>query len=81
MAKGQTTTANILKKHQEQLLSEWTQELKAAGTDKDSRIQESELRLQMTEFISLLQGVAQSSDLNNTEAPEGKAIGHFLEEL
>ena len=81
MAKGQTTTANILKKHQEQLLSEWTQELKAAGTDKDSRIQESELRLQVTEFMSLLQGVAQSSDLNNTETPEWKAIGHFLEDL
>jgi rsbT co-antagonist protein RsbR len=81
MAKGQSRTAAVLKKYQEELLSEWMSQLEAAGAAKDARISQKDLREQGREFLSLLQQAAQTGDVSDTTGAHWKEIGHFLEEL
>lgn len=79
MAKTKSRIAEILKKHEQSLVSEWLAALKAGGSAKELRINESQLRDQATEFVSLLQQAAQLGDISDTNRPEWKAIGEFLE--
>jgi rsbT co-antagonist protein RsbR len=81
MAKGQSRTAVVLKKYEEDLLSEWMTQLEARGSSKDTRISQKELRAQAKEFLSLLQTAAQTGEINDTSAAHWKEISHFLEEL
>jgi rsbT co-antagonist protein RsbR len=81
MAKAQSRTAAILKKYEEDLLSEWMTQLQAAGSGKDSRISEKELRGQAKEFLSLLQHAAQTGDIGDTAGSHWKEIHGFLEDL
>jgi rsbT co-antagonist protein RsbR len=81
MAKGQSRTALILKKYEEELLSEWMLQLEAGGAGKDGRISQKELRTQAKEFLSLVQQAVQSGDINDTSGAHWKEVGHFLEEL
>ena len=66
MAKGQSQTAVVLKKYEEDLLSDWMKQLKAIGSAKDTRISERELHAQMQEFLSLLQKAVQAGDISDT---------------
>jgi rsbT co-antagonist protein RsbR len=79
MAKGQSRIAGVLKKYEDELVAEWTNELKVAGSGKEGRINEQELFSQAKEFVSLLQQAAQLGDLTNTSRPEWKSINEFLE--
>lgn len=79
MAKGQTRTAAVLKKYEADLLDDWTKQL-TAGSGKEGRIGEKELRGQAKEFLSLLQHAAQG-DLADTSRPEWLALNDFLEEV
>jgi rsbT co-antagonist protein RsbR len=81
MAKAQSRTAAVLKKYEEDLLSEWMHHLQASGSGKDSRISEKELRGQAKEFLSLLQHAAQTGDVSDTTGAHWKEIGSFLEDL
>jgi rsbT co-antagonist protein RsbR len=81
MAKSQSRTAVVLKKYEEELLSDWIKQLHAAGASKDSRISEKDLRAQAKEFLSLLQQAAQAGDMTDTTAAHWKELGAFLEEL
>jgi hypothetical protein len=54
MAKGQSRTALILKKYEEDLLSEWMIQLEAGGAGKDTRISQKDLLAQAKEFLTLL---------------------------
>jgi rsbT co-antagonist protein RsbR len=81
MAKGQSRTALILKKYEEELLSEWMQQLEVGGSAKDTRISQKDLRTQAREFLSLLQQVAQTGDINDTTGAHWKEMVHFLEDL
>lgn len=81
MAKGQSRTALILKKYEEDLLSEWMQQLEAGGAGKDTRISQKELRAQAKEFLTLLQQVAQTGEINDTTGAHWKETIHFLEDL
>src|SRR5580704_9179579 len=81
MAKGQSRTALVLKKYEEELLSDWMKQLQSAGANKDSRISEKELRGQAQEFLSLLQQASQSGDVTDITGAHWKEIGAFLEEL
>jgi rsbT co-antagonist protein RsbR len=81
MVKGQSRTALILKKYEEELLSDWMQQLEAGGSVKDSRISQKELRSQAKEFLSLLQQAVQTGEITDTTGPHWKEVGHFLEEL
>ncbi len=79
MAKGQSKIAGILKKYEDDLVTEWVKELKFSGSGKETRIGEAELFAQAKEFVALLQQAAQIGDLANTNRPEWKAINDFLE--
>ncbi|HEV8003359.1 MAG TPA: STAS domain-containing protein [Planctomycetaceae bacterium] len=81
MAKAQSRTAGVLKKHEEDLLSDWMHHLQTSGSGKDSRISEKDLRGQAKEFLSLLQQAAQAGDISDMTGPHWKEIGGFLEEL
>ncbi len=81
MAKSQSRLAAILKKHEEDLLSEWIKELRTSGSAKEGRISEAELVTQARSFISLLQEATQSSDSTNTNRQEWTAINDFLAEI
>jgi rsbT co-antagonist protein RsbR len=81
MAKGQSRTAALLKKYEEDLLSEWMKQLETGGSGKDARISQKDLREQGREFLALLQQAAQTGDINDTTSTHWKEIGHFLEEL
>jgi rsbT co-antagonist protein RsbR len=81
MAKGQSRTAAVLKKHEDDLLSEWMKQLESGGSSKDTRINQKDLREQGREFLSLLQQAVQTGDISDTSSAHWKEIGHFLEEL
>ncbi len=80
MAKSQSRIANLLKKHEDDFVGEWVEELKGAGSAKEGRISEAELFAQAREFIKLLQQAAQG-DVENATGSEWKAISNFLNEL
>jgi rsbT co-antagonist protein RsbR len=81
MAKAQSRTAGVLKKYEEDLLSDWMHHLQTTSSTKDSRVSEKDLRGQAKEFLSLLQQAAQTGDISDTTGPHWKEIGGFLEEL
>ena len=80
MAKTQTRIAAILKKYEEDLVSEWIKELKLSGSGKELRISEADLFSQASEFISLLQQAAQG-DSERTTGAEWNEIHDFLERV
>lgn len=76
MAKGQSKTPGILKKHQKELLADWMSELKSAGSD--GRINQSELQTQSEEFLKLLNAAAQHGNLAELSGAEWEAVREFL---
>jgi rsbT co-antagonist protein RsbR len=81
MAKGQSRIASVLKKYEEELLSEWLKQLESGSSARDTRISQKELRVQAEEFLSLLQQATQTGDTSDTTGAQWKEVGHFLEEL
>lgn len=79
MAAAKSRIAEILAKHEDDLAAEWMKALKSAGSGKDSRISEAQLRDQTQEFLSLLRQAVKLRDFNDTNQPEWKAISEFLE--
>ena len=59
MAKAQNRTSGILKKHENDLVSEWMKELKKAVSSGDGKISDDELATQTKDFIKLVQEAAQ----------------------
>jgi rsbT co-antagonist protein RsbR len=78
MAKTQTRIAEILKKFEDDLVTDWVRELKSAGSAKELRIAEHELFAQAREFIALLRQAAQG-DVEKSTGPEWQQIAEFLE--
>ena len=62
MAKGKTKTAQILRKHEDDLISEWIREMKATGSGKDARIGDTELHAQAKDFVRQFIDVMESGD-------------------
>jgi len=81
MAKGQTRIASVLKKHEDDLLSDWMKQLDVEGATKDGRISQKDLRAQAAEFLSLLLRLASTDDSSDTSRPEWAAIDEFLQGL
>ncbi|HEX5244033.1 MAG TPA: STAS domain-containing protein [Tepidisphaeraceae bacterium] len=77
MAKAQSRTAGILKKHEHDLVSEWMKELKKAITSGDGKISDEELAAQAKEFINLIQTAAQHG--TDPHRPEWNAVREFLD--
>jgi rsbT co-antagonist protein RsbR len=81
MAKTQSRTALVLKKYEEDLLSEWMHHLQTSGSGKDSRISDKDLRGQAKEFLSLLQHASQAGDISDTTGSNWKEVSAFLDDL
>lgn len=81
MAKGQTLTATVLKKYEQDLAAEWIKKLKSAGAGKDGRIPESELNSQAAQFISLLQEAAQATSLADNHSPAWRELVEFIDSV
>jgi rsbT co-antagonist protein RsbR len=79
MSKDKNGTVSVLKKYESELLTEWMHDLKSSGSERETRIKESELHSQAKEFLGLLQEAAQLGDVENTNRPEWRKIGEFLE--
>jgi rsbT co-antagonist protein RsbR len=69
--------ARILKAHESEILDEWLRE-QVAGQRSGSKIRESDLRHQSSEFLNLLQQAAQAGDLTDVQ---GVAFGRVRDML
>jgi rsbT co-antagonist protein RsbR len=78
MAKAQSRLPAILKKHETDLLSEWTRDLAATVLSGNGRISDEELKTQTRDFLRLMQEAAQRSDVD-LEAADWKPVREFLE--
>jgi rsbT co-antagonist protein RsbR len=81
MAKGQSRIVGILKKHQQDLLSDWLSELKASGGDSDGRVTDADLKQQAAEFLNQLHLAAQSGNVSDIERHEWTSMREYLEDL
>lgn len=79
MNSGLNRIATILKKSERELLVEWQQELRNAGTD--GRISEDELHKQAREFLSLLQHNLQTGQIADLWSNDWKSLRDFLQSL
>ena len=79
MNSGLNRIATILNKSERELLAEWQQELRNAGTD--GRISENELNTQAREFLSLLQHNLQTGQIGDMRSNDWKTLRDFLHNL
>jgi rsbT co-antagonist protein RsbR len=70
----------ILKKHEADLLDEWTK-AQVAAIGQAGRIKEGELREQCATFLRMLQEASQGENSTNVTAPEWGAAREFLGEV
>jgi rsbT co-antagonist protein RsbR len=75
MAKGQVSTAEIIRTESKGILADWLSQLRARG--EDLRIDMAEVESQATEFLKLI-GRASQENLDPTSAP-WHAVREFLE--
>jgi rsbT co-antagonist protein RsbR len=78
MAKGQSRLPAILKKHESDLLSEWSRDLTTAVQSGNGRISDDELNAQTRDFLRLIQEAAQRGSVD-LETPEWRPVREFLE--
>lgn len=81
MTAGESRIANVLEKYERDLVADWIQELKAAGSEKEGRISEIELFTQAKEFINLLQKAAQHGELEKSQGRQWEEITEFLNKI
>lgn len=79
MARSQITTAQILQKHEDDLIAEWIRDLKAAGSGKDARIGDTELHSQAKDFVRQLSEVMKTGSASDLGRPEWKSMVAFIE--
>ncbi len=74
--------ATSLRKHQKQLLAEWTRNLQTDVSDgKRVRISPQELSTQAGEFLELLTGIVTAGNPEDRNSPQFKSLQIFLEDL
>lgn len=71
----------ILRKHEAELVADWTQEQMKSVTRRADLLKESELRQQSAEFLSLLQSAAQDGNFSNIQSPAYDALRDMLGDL
>lgn len=71
----------LLKKHQATLLASWVEEQLVAPTRREDLLEESELRTQSQEFLSLLTRAVQGGDMADLQAPAFAELRDFLTDL
>ena len=78
MATAQPRTGSILKKYEQELLTEWTKEMSAGATGAAVKSSDENQR-HAREFLSLLQSAVQSGNLSDMDRPEWRPMRDFLE--
>jgi rsbT co-antagonist protein RsbR len=81
MARERSLLVSALLDRQPELHMEWMAELRAAGSQKDSRISDADLRAQTGELLRLLGDAAARNETNNASAPEWQAVRGYLDEI
>lgn len=81
MAKAQSRLAEILTSNSDELLSDWTKELKSTIAAGDKRISEADLAAQAKEFFTALQGAAGKSDDLDLLKPEWQPVFELLDSI
>src|ERR1700749_1199944 len=71
--------ATSLRKHRDQLLTDWVKTLQAEASGKKARMSPQELAAQAGEFLELLIALVESPDPDNQASPSFKALQDFLE--
>lgn len=79
MGNNKSRISEIIKTHQKDLVADWLKNLQAGGSAKDSRISDSQLREQATNFLALLSDAAASG--SDVHSPGWSAAVDFLEEI
>ena len=74
------TLPEIINKHENELIAEWTKELKKDGSSRESRISESELFSQVREFLTLLKQ-SSAGDVTNSHNPTWDPLRNFLADI
>jgi rsbT co-antagonist protein RsbR len=73
--------ADILKKHEQSLLSDWLRLQLASSGARADLIKESELRDQSAHFLAGLRDAAQQGNLTNINGPEWKDVRELLADI
>lgn len=81
MAAGDSRIAHVLENCERELVADWIEELKVAGSEKEGRISEVELFAQAKEFISLLQKATQNGGVENTQGRQWDEVNEFLSKI
>ena len=81
MARERSLLVSALLDRQPELHAEWMAELRAAGSQKDSRISEAELKLQTGELLRLLGEAVARNETSNLTSPEWKVVRGYLDEI
>jgi rsbT co-antagonist protein RsbR len=76
--KEKRVIAEILDKHEAELLADWSTALKARGLQRTDLMQETELREQCREFLWLLRQALQHDNLTDTHTPEWSDMRQLL---
>jgi rsbT co-antagonist protein RsbR len=75
---GSRRLAQILQKHESDLLADWIREQKAASTYRPDLIKEGEQRDQSREFLGLLRQAADRGDVSRPDGPDWQEVRTLL---
>ena len=81
MARERSLLVSALLDRQTELHAEWMAELRSAGSQRDARISEADLKLQTGELLRLLSDTLSRSESGLVTAPEWKAVRGYLDEI
>ena len=76
-----TSLAEIIKKHEPQLVAEWVQEQTTVQRHRGVPTNDSELRKQCSEFIGLLRQAVEQHDGENIESPGWTGVREMLQDV
>ncbi|MDR6094574.1 STAS domain-containing protein [Stenotrophomonas sp. SORGH_AS_0321] len=81
MASLQQRTLELIRNNEEQVLTQWQQNLAAAGQGQDNRISSQEVDAQLREFWRLFLQAISAADVGSLQGQEWQGIRRFLEDL
>jgi len=76
-----TGLAQILRKHEAEIVSDWVQEQSAVQSHRGQRPNEADLRKECTEFIGLLRKAVEQQNSENIESPGWNGVREMLQHL
>jgi rsbT co-antagonist protein RsbR len=78
---GKTTIAEILARHEPEILNDWIKDQTGVGNQSAGRIKEAELRGQCKEFLNLLQRATAHGNFEDIQSPTWSGVRDLLANL